>query len=70
MLALVLDPMAPSTLYAATWDGGVFRSTDAGESWRGFGQGLTTGPVETLAIDSTGRTLYAGTGVFDYWFPG
>jgi hypothetical protein len=31
--ALAPDPVAPATLYAATWQNGVFKSTDAGETW-------------------------------------
>lgn len=30
---LALDPADPATLYAATLSGGVFKSTDAGETW-------------------------------------
>jgi photosystem II stability/assembly factor-like uncharacterized protein len=66
--ALAIDPKAPATLYAATWSGGVFKSTDAGGNWEAASAGL---PPEArfgaLAIDpKTGATLYAGTslGVF------
>lgn len=76
--SLAIDPRSPTTLYAAVClssaclEGpGVFRSTNGGKTWRPFNQGLRTPDVLTLAIDSTGRTLYAGTGagVFDYRFP-
>ncbi len=75
--ALVIDPRSPATLYATACTNiaceggqGVFRSTDGARSWRAFNQGLPTLDVFTVAIDSTGRTLYAGTsaGVFDYRF--
>jgi len=49
------------------------QSTDGGGRWRPFNRGLTTFDVNSLAIASTGRVLYAGTrggGVFDYTFPG
>jgi photosystem II stability/assembly factor-like uncharacterized protein len=45
--ALALDPGTPSTLYAGTGGvfgtegGGVFKSTDGGESWSGVNTGLT-----------------------------
>lgn len=53
---LVFDPISASTLYAAT-DGGVFKSTDAGNSWRL----LTFDSINTLAIDpANSSTLYAG----------
>lgn len=75
--ALAIDPRSPTTVYAsvclssACLEGpGVFWSTNGGKTWRPFNQGLRTPDVVTLAIDSTGRTLYAGTGagVFDYRF--
>ena len=58
--ALAVDPAVPATLYAAT-DGGVYRSSDGGESWRAFNAGLTDPDVTSLALDATGRTIYAGT---------
>lgn len=70
--ALVVDPRRPATLYAATWRAGVFKSTNGGRSWSRFSRGLTTLSVSALAVDSSGRVLYAGTdaGVFDYRHPG
>jgi len=63
--ALATDPVKAGTLYAGT-DGGVFRSTDGGESWTAVNNGL--GPlslqVQALALDPTGATtLYAGLSV-------
>jgi photosystem II stability/assembly factor-like uncharacterized protein len=60
VLSLALDPAAPgTTLYAAT-DKGLYRSTDAGKTWK-------------LAVDpGDPRHLYAGTaarGLFDYTEP-
>jgi hypothetical protein len=47
----------------------VFKSIDAGESWRAVNAGLTNLWVDDLAIDTaTPATLHAGTwggGVFD-----
>lgn len=60
--ALAIDPAHPATLYAVTDQRGVFRSTDAGRSWHGFNAGLTDRNVEALALDASGRTVYAGTG--------
>jgi len=59
--ALVIDPAHPATLYAASNAPGVFRSTDSGQSWRPLDAGPTVPDVTSLALDSTGRTLYAGT---------
>jgi hypothetical protein len=59
--ALAIDPLTPSTLYAGTW-GGVFRSTDASNTWMAVNNGLTSLGVLTVAIDPTNpSTLYAGT---------
>ena len=53
----------PSTLYAGTAGGGVFKSTDAGGTWSALNTGLTDLAVNALAIDPlTPTTLYAGTG--------
>ena len=59
---LVMDPSTPSTLYAWTEGGGVFRSTDSGGSWSQVNTGLSNLNVTVLAIDpTTPSTLYAGT---------
>jgi len=64
----VIDPKAPATVYAGTYDDGVFKTTDGGASWSPVNTGLTDNSVEALAIDPTApATLYAGTrnnGVF------
>jgi hypothetical protein len=52
-------------LFAATFDSGVFLSTNQGESWTAVNAGLTDLRVRTLAV--TEGTLFAGTlgsGVF------
>jgi photosystem II stability/assembly factor-like uncharacterized protein len=59
--ALVIDPVHPTTLYAAVFEHGVFRSTNSGRNWQPFNAGLSARQVRTLALDATGRTLYAGT---------
>jgi len=70
--ALAIDPTTPSTLYAGTNGGGVFRSTDSGANWNTVNNGLTDLNVHALAIDpQTPSRLYAGTdgGVFDIELP-
>jgi photosystem II stability/assembly factor-like uncharacterized protein len=65
--ALAIDPSTPATLYAGTFFGGVFKSTNGGTSWTAINSGLTITSVYALAIDpSTPAMLYAGTdgGVF------
>ena len=66
--ALAIDPTTPGTLYAGTWAGGVFKSTNGGAAWSAVNTGLTNTEVFALAIDPvTPSMLYAGTwggGVF------
>jgi photosystem II stability/assembly factor-like uncharacterized protein len=64
LVALVIDPINPQTLYTSTWRK-VFKSTDGGESWTDLGTNFDF--IETLAIDPFNHnTLFAGcyTGVF------
>ncbi len=57
-----------NTLYAGTDSGGVFKTTNGGQSWTEANSGLGKKNVHILAIDpQTPTTLYAGTldgGVF------
>jgi hypothetical protein len=67
---VVVDPDTPQTVYAASEDGGVHKSTDGGESWTQANTGLAGGDAEivnALAIDpETPQTLYVATqdGIF------
>jgi photosystem II stability/assembly factor-like uncharacterized protein len=64
--ALAIDLTAPTTLYAA--GGTVFKSTDAGSTWKTMSTGLppdvgTESVINALAIDPlTPTTLYASAG--------
>ena len=65
--ALVINPKIPKIIYAGTNGGGVFRSTDGGETWNAMNTGLTDLRVNALAIAPwISKILYAGTegGVF------
>jgi photosystem II stability/assembly factor-like uncharacterized protein len=67
--ALVIDPATPTTLYAGTEGGGVYRTDDGGALWNAVNDDdLVSENVLALAIDpATPATLYAGTndaGVF------
>lgn len=64
--ALAIDPSNSRILYAGTAAGGVFKSTDAGESWGPASEGLAAQIVWGLAIDpSHPETVYAaGGGIF------
>jgi hypothetical protein len=60
--ALAIDTNPPVTLYAATADYGVWRSTDQGSVWTAPNIGLTNFSCLALAIDpQTHSNLYVGT---------
>ncbi|MCI0698443.1 hypothetical protein L0337_41400 [candidate division KSB1 bacterium] len=66
IFALVVDPLAPTTLYAgvnaAEPEGGVYKSTDGGASWQKSSTGMTNPLVRSLAINPQDpKILYAGT---------
>jgi photosystem II stability/assembly factor-like uncharacterized protein len=57
--ALVVDPQARQ-VYLGT-DSGLFVSSDGGETWHRYeGGDLLARPIQDLAIDLSGRTLYIG----------
>jgi len=66
--ALAANPVDPTTVYAGTWGGGVFKSLDGGVNWSAVNTGLTDQRVRVLSIDPLNpTTIYAGTsdgGVF------
>jgi uncharacterized protein (TIGR03437 family) len=58
--ALVADPTAPNTLYAATTDLGIFKSLDGGVTWTAANNGIANATAQALAIDPVHpQTLYA-----------
>src|SRR5437870_306001 len=63
--ALAFDPRSgmSNILYAGAGQGGVFKSTDAGATWRAVtdNKGLGTLAISALAVGPDG-TVYAGTG--------
>src|SRR5262249_59065260 len=59
--AIAIDGARPGTLYAAT-GGGVFKTTDGGESWADGSAGLPSADVSDVVIDpATPTTLWAAT---------
>jgi hypothetical protein len=62
ILTLAIDPQTPSTLYAGTSGGGVFKSTNSGATWAPINNTAMGDSIQTLLIDPiTTTTLYAGT---------
>ena len=60
--ALAIDPAVPTTLYAGTETGAVFKTTNGGGNWTPVNTGLTQKNIWALGIDpATPATLYAGT---------
>ncbi len=69
IMSIVFDPITPANMYAAEWHGGVYESTDGGESWKIINEALSTRAVAMLRFSGKGEYLYAATqgeGVFRY----
>jgi hypothetical protein len=61
-----VEPSTPNTLWLGT-DRGVYKSTDAGQNWSRFSNGLPNVPVFDIAIDEDRGRVFAAThgrGVF------
>jgi photosystem II stability/assembly factor-like uncharacterized protein len=66
--SLVIHPKDPNIMYAGAVGGGVWKSTDGGESWFPLSDLLPSIGIGALAIDPQNPdTLYAGTGE---WYTG
>src|SRR5262249_56512247 len=69
IFSLVFDPQTPATLYAGSFDNGVFKTTNGGGSWSQSNTGLPADAVvHALAINPAGTCLHAGTGAGAYDF--
>jgi len=61
--ALATDKSSPSTLYAASFQGYIFKSTDEGRSWSTINPEFPFQALNALAVDpAAGNILYVGTG--------
>ena len=63
---LASDPLRPELVYCGTSNGGIWRSTDAGESWEQVGEGVLPGQITAVAVSPVERAggwgvVYAGT---------
>ena len=58
----MLAPGPNKTVFAATWQGGLFTTRDHGATWSEFKPRLaSTAPIRTLAVSNTNGTILAGT---------
>ncbi len=57
-------------LFAGTFDGGVFRSRDAGETWRPVGRSLPNDSIRGLVVTATALFAGTGRGIFAMTHPG
>src|SRR6185503_20961482 len=61
--ALLVDPINPDVMYAAAVAGGIWKTTNGGDSWAPLNDFLANIAVTCMAIDpSNPNVLYAGTG--------
>lgn len=62
VVEIATDPVLPWKAYAATVDGGVYRTVNSAITWEAINVGLTTPFVFSVAVDrNDGLTLYAGS---------
>ncbi|HEU4837155.1 MAG TPA: Ig-like domain-containing protein [Pyrinomonadaceae bacterium] len=61
--ALLIDPSNPDVMYAAAVAGGIWKTTNGGNSWAPLNDFLANIAVTSMAFDpSNSNTIYAGTG--------
>jgi photosystem II stability/assembly factor-like uncharacterized protein len=64
--ALAIHPTDPLTIYIGAASGGLWKTTDGGESWFDIGHDLETLSFGAIAIDPNNpETIYAGTGEYN-----
>ena len=61
ILALVVSPFNHNEVYAASYQDGVFKSTDGGNSWHSINNGLNINRIASIKIDTSSGILYLGT---------
>jgi hypothetical protein len=61
--AILIDPLVPTTMYAAGVAGGVWKTTDGGTTWFPLADLIANIAVNSMAMDPADpNTVYAGTG--------
>jgi photosystem II stability/assembly factor-like uncharacterized protein len=62
---IAADPSNPEVVYCGTFDRGLWRSMDVGDSWERVGEGVVSDQVTAVAVSAAGRAgeqgvVYAG----------
>jgi len=60
--AITVDKSNPSTVYAASFQGHIFKSTDAGQSWVTLNDDFPIPTLNAITVDPVAGTFYIGTG--------
>src|SRR5262249_12420254 len=61
--AILINPQEPNIIYAAGVSGGVWKTTNGGQSWTPLGDALATLTIGTMVFEpGNPNTIYAGTG--------
>ena len=60
--AVAFDPAKKETWYAGSSNGGVWKTTDSGTTWKPTGDGWPFLYVSSIAVDKSGKNVYVGTG--------
>jgi len=60
--SIVIDPVAPSTAYAAVFAAGVLKTTDSGATWKPANHGITDMNLSALTVDPvSSKIIYGGS---------
>jgi hypothetical protein len=62
IFAIAVNPLAPNVLYAGTVGGGIYKSSNYGQTWSAANHGITDTIVYSMAVDpGIPGLVYAGT---------
>jgi hypothetical protein len=70
--SILVHPSNPDIIYAGAATGGIWKTTDGGQSWVSLDDFMPTQVIGSLAMDpSNPNTIYAGTGeIFTFFAEG